>query len=242
MLHNIWNGLLYKPFVNILTVLISIIPGGDVGVAIIVLTLLVKIALYPLSQRSIESQAKMNSLAPHLQKIKSGGDSKEEQARKTFELYKEHKTNPFAGCLLVLVQIPIIFALYYVFYKGLNFDGTLLYSFVSKPDSLNMMFLGLVDITSKSIILALLAGASQFLQAHHMPKPPENTGAGPGSFQDSFAKSMRVQMKYVFPIVVTFIAYSISGAIALYWITSNLFAVGQQIYANKKNSLVVVAK
>lgn len=242
MLHNIWNTLLYRPFVNILAVLVAIIPGGDTGIAIIILTLLVKIALYPLSQRSIESQAKMNTLAPHLNKIKTGGDTKEEQARKTFELYKEHKTNPFSGCLLVLVQIPIIFALYYVFYHGINFDGTILYSFVHQPTTLNMMFLGLIDISGKSLVLAVLAGISQYLQAHYMPQPATNTGESTGSFQDSFAKSMRMQMKYVFPLIVTFIAYRISGAIALYWITSNLFAVGQQIYARRKNSVVVIAK
>jgi YidC/Oxa1 family membrane protein insertase len=237
MLLNLWNVVLYKPFVNTLAFLISHIPGGDVGIAIIILTLLVKVVLYPLSQRSIESQAKMNALAPLLQKIKNSGGTKEEQAKKTFELYKEHKTNPFSGCLLVLIQIPIIFALYYVFYKGINFDSGILYSFVPQPETMNMLFLGAVDISGKSVLLALLAGVSQYLQAHYMPKPPENSGAEAGSFQESFTKSMHLQMKYVFPVVVAFIAYSISGAIALYWITSNVFAVGQQIYANKKKHL-----
>ena len=84
MLGDIWNLLLYKPLLNVLALLVSIVPGGDVGLAIIILTLLVKIALYPLSQRSIESQAKMNLLAPELKKIKESGKSKEEQARPTF--------------------------------------------------------------------------------------------------------------------------------------------------------------
>ncbi|MBY0376500.1 YidC/Oxa1 family membrane protein insertase, partial [Patescibacteria group bacterium] len=173
--------------------------------------------------------------------IKSGGDSKEEQARKTFELYKEHKTNPFSGCLLVLIQIPIIFALYYVFYKGINFDGGILYSFIKNPGTMNMEFLGLIDIAGRSLLLAIIAGLSQYLQAHYMPKPTENSG-GDGGFQDSLAKSMRLQMKYIFPVLVAFIAYRISGAIALYWITSNLFAVGQQIYALKKSSTIAVVK
>src|SRR3989344_2645053 len=239
MLSNIWNIVLYKPFVNILAFLVSVIPGGDVGLAIIVLTLLVKIALFPLSQRSIESQAKMNLLAPELKKIKASGGSKEEQAKKTFELYKEHKTNPFSGCLLIIIQIPIIFALYYVFYKGINFDSGVLYSFIQPPESINMLFLGVLDIGGKSLLLAVLAGASQYLQAHFMPKPPP-PGENASSFQESFAKSMQLQMKYIFPFVVAFIAYSISGAVALYWITSNIFAVGQQIYANKKKHLTTL--
>ena len=242
MLGNIWNFVLYQPLLNALAVLVSVIPGGDVGVAVIVLTIIVKLILLPLSHKSIESQARMNILAPELNKIKASGASKEEQARQTFELYKKNKTNPFSGCLLVLIQIPIIFALYYVFLKGINFEGNLLYSFIPAPGTHNMVFLGLIDITSKSAVLAILAGVSQYLQAHFMPKPaPSPTTPGTGSsFQESFTKSMSMQMKYIFPFIVAFIAYSISGAVALYWITSNLFMVGQQIYIKKKEFTPVI--
>jgi len=233
MLSSIWNTLLYKPLLNALAFLVSIIPGGDVGLAVIVLTIIVKVVLFPLSQKSIESQAQMNILAPELNKIKASGASKEEQAKLTFELYKKHKTNPFSGCLLVLIQIPIIFALYYVFYKGIKFENGLLYSFVHVPEHINMIFLGILDISKKSLVLAILAGVSQYLQAHFMPKPVASSNAG-GSFSDSFSKSMNMQMKYIFPFIVAFIAYSISGAVALYWITSNIFMVGQQIYVKKK--------
>src|SRR3989344_4013638 len=109
MLTNIWNALLYKPLINALAFLVSIIPGGDVGIAVIILTILVKLILFPFSQKSIKNQAAMVMLAPELDKIKKSGASKEEQAKLTFELYKKHKTNPFSGCLLVLIQIPIIF-------------------------------------------------------------------------------------------------------------------------------------
>ncbi len=233
MLTDIWNTVLYGPLLNALAFFISIVPGGDVGLAVIILTLVVKIALFPLSQRSIENQKKMNLLAPELKKIKDRGASKEEQAKQTFELYKKYKTNPFSGCLLVLIQIPIIFALYYVFRNGLNFEGSHLYSFIKMPTDMNLHFLGLIDLGKKSIVLAVLAGISQFLQAYFMPKPAPSTGGG---FQESFQKSMHVQMKYVFPFIVAFIAYSVSGAIALYWVTSNLFAVGQQIYSKRKSS------
>src|SRR5450830_788133 len=107
MLSNIWNLFLYKPLINALAFLVSIIPGGDVGIAVIILTILVKLILFPLSQKSIEGQAEINILTPELNKIKASGASKEEQARLTFELYKKHNTNPFSGCLLVLVQLPI---------------------------------------------------------------------------------------------------------------------------------------
>jgi len=239
MIH-LWDIALYKPLVNVLAFFVSIIPGGDVGVAVIVLTLLVKTILFPLSQRSIENQAKMNLLNPELKKIKESGISKEEQAKKTFELYKQHKANPFSGCLLVIIQIPIIFALYYVFLRGVNFDSNSLYSFIKVPENINMNFLGILDIGSKKVlVLAILAGISQFFQAYFMPKAPISKDKT-GSFQESFAKNMNMQMKYVFPFVVAFIAYSVSGAVALYWITSNIFAIGQQIYVKKKKDKLIV--
>ncbi len=246
MLHNIWNFLLYKPFLNALAFLVSVIPGGDVGIAVIILTILVKVLLFPLSQKSIESQAAMSLLAPELEVIKKSGASKEEQARLTFELYKKHKTNPFSGCLLLLIQIPVIFALYYVFFKGINFENGLLYSFIHVPAHVNMVFLGLVNLGSKSIVLAVLAGVSQYFQALYMPKPktPTTPSTGAPSFGESLSKSMNTQMKYVFPFIVTWIAYSISGAVALYWITSNVFTIAQQIYVNRKSVTkeVVLAK
>ena len=241
MLTSLWNNILYEPLINALALLISVIPGGDVGIAVILLTILVKIILFPLSQKSIESQAAMNLLAPELNKIKASGASKEEQAKQTFELYKKHKTNPFSGCLLVLIQIPIIFALYYVFFKGINFESGLLYSFVDVPEKMNMIFLGILDISQKSVILAILAGVSQYLQAYFMPQLTPSKIPG-GSFSENFAKSMQTQMKYVFPFVVAFIAYSISGAVAIYWITSNLFMVGQQIYVKKEKNFKTVVK
>ena len=233
MISHIWNLVLYQPLLNALAFLVSIIPTGDVGVSVIVLTIIVKLALFPLSRKSIESQAQMNILAPELQKIKDSGASKEEQAARTFELYKEHKTNPFSGCLLLIIQLPIIFALYYVFLKGINFQNGVLYSFIHVPAHMNMIFLGIIDIGKTSLILAILAGVSQYLQALYMPKPVLSGGKNP-SFQDSFGKSMNMQMKYVFPFLIIFIASRLSGAISLYWITSNLFMVFQQIYINKK--------
>ena len=244
MLTNIWNTILYQPLLNALAFLVSVVPGGDVGIAIIILTIFVKVILFPLSQKSIESQAEMNILTPELNKIKASGVSKEEQAKQTFELYKKHKVNPFSGCLLVVIQIPIIFALYYVFFKGINFESGLLYSFIHIPEQVNMIFLGILDISKKSLVLAILAGISQYLQAHFMPKPAPSLNAGNSSksFSESFTKSMQMQMKYVFPFVVAFIAYSISGAVALYWIISNLFMVGQQIYVRREKDFKMVIK
>src|SRR3989344_7583049 len=112
----IFSTVFYQPLYNTLVFIIASVPGANVGVAIIILTVVVRSVLLPLSHKSVVSQAKMRSLAPHLEKLKEKHkDNKQEQARKTMELYKEHGINPFSGCLLVLIQLPIIFALYFVF-------------------------------------------------------------------------------------------------------------------------------
>ena len=238
MLGNIWNIVLYQPLVNALAFLVSVIPGGDVGVAVIVLTILVKLALFPFSDRQIRNQAAMNMLAPELEKIKKSGASKEEQAKLTFDLYKKHKVNPLSGCLLVIPSIIVIIALYRVFFKGIDFNNGLIYSFIHAPEHINMIFLGLIDISKKSMILAVLAGISQYLQAYYMPKPTPSSGNS-GSFSDSFAKSMNTQMKYILPLIIVFISYKYLGTVALYLIASNAFAVGQQIYVNKTEKKVL---
>ncbi len=238
MLSNIWNTLLYKPLVNALAFLVSVVPGGDIGIAVIVLTILVKFLLLPLSQHQLRNQMAMNILAPELEKIKKSGDNKEEQARKTFELYKKHKTNPFSGCLAVIPTLLVIIALYTVFIKELNFSDGILYSFVGIPEKINMLFLGLVDLSKASLVLAVLAGLSQYAQAYFMPQPPKSSSKN-DSFQASFSKSMNVQMKYIFPFIIAFIAYKYLGVVALYLITSNLFTVGQQIFVEKTEKKVL---
>ena len=245
MINQIWTFLLYKPLLNILAVFVSIVPGGDLGVAVIVLTILVKLALFPIAQRSLKNQAAMKLLEPEMNKIKTSGATKEEQAKQTMEIYKKYKVNPFSGCLLVLIQLPIIFALYYVFLKGINFDSSSLYSFVSAPQNVSMKFLGFWDISGKSLVLAIIAGISQFCLAYFMPKAPKSADSTKKNqnFQETFAKSMNMQMKYVFPFIVALIAYNVSGAVALYWVTSNIFTIGQQVYVNKKNkSLELLSK
>ncbi|MFA5933992.1 MAG: YidC/Oxa1 family membrane protein insertase [Candidatus Paceibacterota bacterium] len=230
----LWNTLLYKPLLNLLVFLVSVIPGGDLGIALILLTILVRIILFPLSKKSIESQVKLKNLEPEINKIKELYPTKEEQAKKTFELYKQYKVNPFSGCLLILLQLPIIFALYHVFFKGLSFSSDVLYSFIQVPAVYNTHFLGLIDMSAKSIVLALLAGITQYIQISlTLPKKsPESNG--PKSFKDDLMKSMNFQMKYLLPVFIAFVAYQISAAIALYWVTSNVITIIQEIVVRKR--------
>lgn len=232
----IFATIFYQPLYNTLVLILSVVPGANVGVSIILLTVVVRGVLLPLSHKSVVSQAKMRSLTPHLEKLKEKHkDNKQEQARKTMELYKEHGINPFSGCLLVLIQLPIIFALYFVFFKGLpNLNVEHLYSFVTLPPTVSMMFLGVL-LSKKSLFFALFAAISQYYQIKlSIPAmAPAEKDAKP-SFKDDFARSFNLQMRYMLPIIVFGISYSISAAVALYWTTSNLFSVAHELYVKRK--------
>jgi YidC/Oxa1 family membrane protein insertase len=240
-MQTLWNTVFYQPIYNALIFIINNITFGDVGFAIIILTIVVKLILFPLTKKSIKSQILMKRMEPELKKIKKEFPNKEEQAKKTFELYKQYGTNPFSGCLVVLLQLPVIFALYYVFYKGLALDTGPLYSFIQAPGILHTNFLGLFEMHSKSIVLAVVAGITQFIQGYFAtPAKPkvevvtEMETPEKKTFQDELSSSMQMNVKYFLPIFVAFIAYKISAAVALYWITSNVFTIVQEWYIRKQ--------
>lgn len=243
-----FNTFLYQPIYNILVFLVDILPGGDVGLAIILLTIFVKIILLPLAHKSTKTQAKMREIDPRLKELKEKHkDNREKQARAIMDLYKEQGINPFSGILLLLIQLPIIFALYYVFWKGLPFDPSIIYSFISNPDTVNFNFLGFINLQEKSFILAFLAAVTQYFQIDlSLPKPQpkkeerdkKSKGVQKESFQEEFARNMSTQMRYVFPVMVFFISYAISSAIALYWAVSNLFTIGHELWVRRRAAAI----
>lgn len=241
----IFNTYLYIPLYNAFIGFISAFPWIDAGIVVVLFTILIKIVLFPLSQKSVRSQIEMKKIQPEIDALKlKYKDNKQEQALKTMALYKEKGVSPFSGIFLALIQLPILIALYMVFYKnGLDhIDTSLLYSFVHAPEQVNTFFLGLFDITQKNTILAVVVAAGQYLQIKYtMPavpavKPGEE-GKKDTSFQAELARSMSVQMKYVMPLFMFFIAKSFPAVVSLYLITSSVFAVGQEIYMRKKIAL-----
>ncbi|OGG92894.1 hypothetical protein A2609_03530 [Candidatus Kaiserbacteria bacterium RIFOXYD1_FULL_47_14] len=166
----------------------------------------------------------MKLLEPKIKELKEKhkGD-KEKEALETLALYKEEKVNPFASILTVFIQIPVLLALYWVFFyepfSAVNM--TRLYAFTPVPHTISLQFLGIISVASKSIVLAILAGLTQFLQAHMAlsgtMKPSDTKG-----MQNDFQRIMGMQLKYVFPFIIAVISYTTSGAIALYFITTNL--------------------
>lgn len=218
-----YNGLIF---------LMSALPFFDAGVIVIIFTIIVKIIMLPLSLKASRAQLQMKSHEKNLNDIKEKHkDNKEEYGKKQLEYYKKHGINPFSSFFILLIQLPILIGLYQVFIKsGLPIiDVARLYPFVLAPVSVNMIFLGLINISQKSLILAIIAGVTTYFQ---ISLSTGQTGSSSG--QGDIAKAMNMQMKYFFPILMAFIAYTISSAVALYLITSNLFAIGQEIYIKKK--------
>jgi len=235
MISSFFNAIIFQPLYNGLILLMGYIPFADAGIIVIIFTTIIKFILLPLSIKASKSQIEMKSIEKDLQIIKDTyKDNKEELSKKTIEYYKEKGINPFAGILILLIQLPIIIGLYQVFLKsGLPEVKTAwLYSFVTIPTNINMMFINLINISQKSILLAIIAGLTTYFQIS-LANTAQTQPSGSGMQQD-IAKAMAVQMKYLFPIVVTFISYSISGALSLYWITSNVFSIVQEMYIKKK--------
>jgi YidC/Oxa1 family membrane protein insertase len=230
-----FKTLFYIPLYNALIGFTALF-GGSVGIAIIALTLVVKIILSPLSYLSIKSQIEQKKLQPLITELRKKYPDKKEQSQKLMELYKEHKTNPFAGCFLILLQLPIIIGLYQVFLNGGVINAEMLYGFISLPETINTVFLG-IDMGSKSIIFALIAGISQFFQMHWSPSMQKNKNEpkpDTNDMQAMLAHNMQTSMKYVLPVMIVVFAYAVPSAVALYWIISNLFMIIQEKLIQEK--------
>jgi YidC/Oxa1 family membrane protein insertase len=242
-----------NPLYNVLILILAIIPGADVGVAVVVLTLIVKSLLAPLQLRMITMQLKMRELEPRLRKLREQYKKDPMQlVRAQRELWREHKVRPGANFLLLALQLVIFFALYFVFFReGFPVIHTdLLYSFTPTPESVSMTFLGLIDMASRGIsftpgtltiaslslpalALAILAGVTQYVQARIMRgriTPPP----GGSAFQDEMARSMAMSMIYVLPFMIGLVAAYLPAAIALYFLTSNLVSIGQEVWIKKR--------
>jgi len=230
LLISAFNLILYQPLLNILVLLYQYLPGHDFGIAVIVLTILIRLILYPLMAQSIKSQKVLSELQPKIQEIQQRfKDDKEKQTKEMMALYQKEKINPFGGCLPLFIQLPILFALYRVFWKGFQpGELTNLYSFISHPGAIDPNFLGIINLAYPSLILAVLAGILQFFQTKMAtPQTPKITQKE-GAQMAQFSNMMQKQMLYFFPLFTIFILWKLPAAIGLYWVVTTLFSIGQQ--------------
>ncbi|MBI4132149.1 MAG: YidC/Oxa1 family membrane protein insertase [Candidatus Sungbacteria bacterium] len=221
----VYRELITRPLLNGLVAIYLILPYHDLGLAIIVLTLIVRILLHSSIRQTIHSQRAMAAIQPKLRQVQERfKNDKEALGRETMALYRAQGIHPLSGFTPLLIQLPVLIGLYRLFWKGLAVTNrSLLYPFFSQFAAFNPVAFGLFDLTQPSIALALAAGASQFLQSYTMPKVPVSSSR-PGDF----ATAMQWQARYVFPIIIAAISWSLPSALAFYWTVFNIFAMLQQ--------------
>lgn len=225
----LFRELLYRPLFNALVWLSQVLPGGDFGLAIIVLTLIIRVMLLPLSLATARSQRAMQKINPRIQELRE--KLKHDPAAQSAAImgaYREHKVNPLAGCVPLLIQLPVIIALYQAFLAGFQQENLgLLYSFVPRPEFINTISFGIITITEHSPLLAVGAGIAQFLQAR---VTMAHQASGP---QPEMATALNTQMLYIFPLMVIVIGWNLPAGLTLYWIATALFSIGEQVYLRR---------
>ncbi|MBX4209392.1 YidC/Oxa1 family membrane protein insertase [Candidatus Parcubacteria bacterium] len=227
---------IYNPLYNGFVLLIDALRFAswiDAGIVVILFTIIVRLILFPISKKAARTQIMMKLAEPELTALKEKHkNDKQAQAAAMMAFYKEKKINPFSSIVLLFIQLPILIALYQIFYvSGLSTIHTnILYAFVSVPPAISTHFLGLIDITQKSLILALAAAVTQYFQIR-LSSPQTKRGADGRLSQEGM---MHLMMKFTMPVFVFFLANGLASALAIYWTTSNLFMIGQEIYIRRQ--------
>lgn len=254
-----YNIVLYQPLFNILVVLYLFLPGHDLGLAVIGLTLLIKLLLYPSSKKSFQYQMRMAELAPKIKELQTKyKDNKVEQSKATFDLYKQEKVSPASGCLPLILQLPILIALYQVFSRGLKTENLqqFLYHFVPFFGPIQTISLGMFDLARPffvtvggqaqyywpALVLALVAGFLQWLQMKSA-MPPMGSGKPAGDNKvaikeqkpgGDFGANMQKQMAYMFPAFTVLIVLQFGSVIGVYFLASSVFSILEQKYIKSK--------
>lgn len=231
----------YEPVYNLIVIVLTYVPLHDIGAAIVIVTLIVKTLLLPFNMSALRTQYMMKKIEPEMNKIKElQKKDPQEASKKMIEMYRKNKINPFSSLFAMILQIPIFIALYIVFSKGLIDDPKSIYSFVTFPDSLHTIAFGIFDVTEKNIVIALLAGISSYFLAVRQTatmgttKTDAKKGIKDESFQEHFMKSMKIQLLYVLPVIITVSAAVLPSALGLYWFVSNTASYGLDVYMKRK--------
>src|SRR3990167_7587577 len=188
---SIYHELLYRPILNLLVYLYNVIPGHDIGLAIIFVTLIIRLVLYPSFRSSLKSQKALQEIQPKMEEVKDKHkDDKQAQMEAMMKVYKEHKVNPLSSCLPLIIQLPVILALFQVLNTQLpktTIEG--LYTFINNPGSLDPVTFGIVNLANPNAILAAVAAILQFIQTKMLQaKTP------PGQKMEMTANILQKQM------------------------------------------------
>jgi YidC/Oxa1 family membrane protein insertase len=237
----IWNTFFYEPIYNLVFYIMEILPGYEYGLAIIITTALIKTLIAIPTQKGLKNQKQLQVIQPEIATLKKKyAKNPQVQAQKIMELYKKHKVNPFGSCLPLLIQFPILIALFFVFKNGIGAENSeILYAslFPNGFDftQIKTTILGgisIIEITSLSkYILPVLIGGMQFgqmyrSQAHKAKQPTKEIAKKTDGMPDP--QEMQKMMMYFMPVLIAFFAASYPAAVSLYWATSTLYTIIQQ--------------
>lgn len=225
----LYNEFLYRPLFNLLVFFYNTVAFSDIGIAIVLLTVFTRLVFLPLSQKSIRSQKALQELQPQIKALQEKyKDNKEEQGRQVMAFYKNNKINPLSGCLPLLVQLPILIALYQVFLKGFDAGSlSFLYGFIAHPGVINPISLGWFNLSTPNIFMAILAGLAQFWQAK-MITPKNKLPGAPKSSDEFMAQAISKQTLYFLPVLTVVISWRLPSGLALYWLITTVFTLLQQ--------------
>jgi YidC/Oxa1 family membrane protein insertase len=232
----LYEILAYEPIYNTLILFYNIVPFKDFGLAIVLTTILVRFLLYPLYQKQISSQKKLQDLQPKIKEVQKKHKDKEEQARLMMALYKENGVNPVSGCLPAILLFIVFFAIYRAIINiaqaGLTVHQESLYAFVQNPGAINHLFLGFLDITTPNIALAVITAAAVYWQMKMMlgkiDGDKEKAPVTSKKTEPDMATIMNKQMIFIAPAVSLFVGVTFPAALSLYWLTSTVFMIIQQ--------------
>ncbi|MBI3572680.1 MAG: membrane protein insertase YidC [Candidatus Kerfeldbacteria bacterium] len=244
-----FSHVIYQPIFNTLLYIQKIVPGHDLGISIIVVTVLIKAVLYQPSLAAIRSSRQLQSLQPKLKALQEQfKDNKEQLAKEQMKLYRENRVNPISSCLTPLIQLPVLIGLYQVFYNGIRVDahGLLHASQLHNVyaalrgyyahTSINTMFLHWVDMTkTHNLVLAALAGLTTWWQSSMLASPKEPKI--PGAKDEGLTSAINKQTKVLLPIMMTYFSYRFPSGLALYWFVSTIFTIGQQYVFLRQHKL-----
>lgn len=227
----LFETLLYHPFFNLLIALYTMLPIHDLGIAIIILTILVKLLLWPVSWQQLKAQKGLQDLQPKIKALQQQyKDDKQALGLAQMKLFGEHKINPLSSCLPSLIQIPFLIALFYTFINGLkDHDMSILYPFIQAPSAFQETFLGTFSLVANhNIPLAILVGAAQFVQAKMLL--PQKEVHVKGSKDEDMTAAMNKQMTYMMPVMTGYFSYMFPSGLGLYWMVQSLLSIVQQWY------------
>lgn len=237
LLRRFWNGIFYKPILNTLIFLINTLPNQSLAWGIILLTLIIKLILLGPNHKALKAQKAMQKVQPQLDALKiKYKEDPQRLAKETMEIWKKYKVSPMSSCLPMLIQFPILIALFYVVKDGLEIiNPTLIYETLKNIDltTINTNFLGLIDLTKVNIIvLPILVGGLQFIQMKlSFSKIQSNKPVNKD--QPNPMPMMNKMMQYFMPAMIAVFVASLPAAVGFYWGTSTLFGIGQQLIVNR---------